>query len=131
MTPRTVKADAAKKQGRLDAAKQFTLAAEIVHEFVDDAEEDLTNAYVTLCVHAGIAAADVICAARLGEYARGDIHNEAVGLLAKADKAAAKDLDVLLGLKTMAGYGTTTIRGDRVKRATRAMSALMEAAKSA
>lgn len=45
-------------------ALQFYEAAEMVRELADDAE-DVTNAYVTLCVHAGIAAADVRCAAAL------------------------------------------------------------------
>ncbi len=129
MTPRTVRADAAAKAGRMTVALQFYEAAEIVREVAYDAE-DVTNAYVTLCVHAGIAAADVRCAAALGEYARGESHVDAVALLAKVDQAAAKHLDALLKLKTVAGYGTTSISADRVRRATRAMEALVESARA-
>jgi len=110
-------------------AWQFYEAAEMVRELADDAE-DVTNAYVTLCVHAGIAAADVRCAAALGEYARGESHVDAVGLLARVDKAAATHLDALLKLKTVAGYGTTTLSADRVRRATRAMEFLVESARA-
>lgn len=56
------------RAGRLENAKQFLRAAELVKEFSD--EDEIADAYVTLCVHAGIAAADVICCARLGRYAR-------------------------------------------------------------
>jgi len=35
-----------------------------------DEHEDVADAYVTLCVHAGIAASDVICCATLVETAR-------------------------------------------------------------
>lgn len=128
MTPRTVRADAAAKAGRMSVALQFASAAEMVRALADD-HEDLTSAYVTLCVHAGIAASDVLCAARLGIYARGDNHVEAVALLAQVDKPSSRHLDALLALKTVAGYGTTTISADRVRRATRAMEALVEAAR--
>ncbi len=129
MTRRTVRANAAAKAGRMAIALQFYEAAELVRELADDAE-DVTNAYVTLCVHAGIAAADVRCAAALGEYARGENHVEAVGLLARVDKTAANHLDALLKLKTVAGYGTTTISAERVRRATRAMEFLVESARA-
>lgn len=109
-------------------ALQFYEAAELVRELADDAE-DVTNAYVTLCVHAGIAAADVRCAAARGEYARGDNHVEAVDHRGKVDKVAARHLEALLKLKTVAGYGTTTISADRVRRATRAMEFLVESAR--
>lgn len=42
-----------------------------------DEAADVSDAYVTLLVHAGIAAADVICCQRLGEHALGDSHAEA------------------------------------------------------
>ncbi len=129
MTTRTVRADAVARAGRMAIALQFYEAAAVLRELADE-EEDVTNAYVTLCVHAGNAAGDVRCAAALGEYARGESHVEAVSLLAKVDRAAAKHLDALLKLKTVAGYGTTTIRADRVRRATRAMEYLVESARA-
>ena len=110
-------------------AEQFASAASAVQELADEAA-DVADAYATLCIHAGIAAADVICAARLGEHARGENHADAVTLLATVDKGAAAHLRALLGMKTLAGYSHTPISGDRARRAGRAMDALMESARS-
>ena len=55
----------------------------MIETLVDDG--DLADAYVTLCVHAGIAAADVICCTALGKHATGDDHNHAVALLRQVD----------------------------------------------
>jgi hypothetical protein len=129
VTRRTVKADAAVRRGRMAKAEQFAGAALSVQELADDSA-DVADAYVTLCVHAGIAAADAICAARLGEHARGENHDDAVALLATVDKGAATHLRALLGMKTLAGYSHTPISGDRARRAGRAMDSLMEAARA-
>src|SRR6266567_5766674 len=59
------------RRGRLRKAEQFADAANLIQEYVDTDDDD-ADAYVTLCVHAGIAASDVICCARLGEHAKGD-----------------------------------------------------------
>ncbi|OLZ50496.1 hypothetical protein BS329_18870 [Amycolatopsis coloradensis] len=56
-------------------AGQFIEAADMVRELADE-HEDVADADVTLCVHAGIAASDVICRARLGEHAQGENHDE-------------------------------------------------------
>jgi hypothetical protein len=53
---------------------------------------------VTLCVHAGIAAADVLCFAKLGVHHDGDNHDQAIALVAKVDKVAAKNLKLLLAM---------------------------------
>jgi hypothetical protein len=55
-----------------------------------DEAADVADAYVTLLVHAGIAASDVICCARLGEHAQGDNHVEAVALLAPLTPTAQR-----------------------------------------
>lgn len=130
MTPRTVRADDAVRRGRLLKAERFAAAAQTVDALADDAG-DVADAYVTLCVHAGVAAADAICAARLGEHARGEHHEEAVALLASADRAAAAHLRSLLGMKTLAGYSHTPISAERARRAGRAASALLDAARAA
>jgi len=57
VTRRTVKADAAVRRGRMAKAEQFAGAALSIQELADDSA-DVADAYVTLCVHAGIAAAD-------------------------------------------------------------------------
>lgn len=130
MTPRTIRADDAMRRGRLAKAEQFADAAVAVDLLAEEAA-DIADAYVTLCVHAGIAAADVICAARLGEFSRGENHDEAVALLATVDKALAAHLHALLAMKTLAGYSHTPVSGDRARRAGRAMAALLEAARAA
>jgi len=103
-------------------------AASLVRDFADD-DEDIADAYTTLCIHAGVAASDVICCTYLGEHAQGENHNEAITLLAKADKDASKHLGVLLGLKTKSGYSHTSVTAEEVKRAGRAAEALVERAR--
>jgi hypothetical protein len=111
------------RKGRLDKAKQFGATAELIE--VDDA---LVDAYVTNCVHAGIAAADVLCCARLGEHAVGQDHHEAVALLRKVDARLAKDLSTLLAMKTSAGYSDVPVTGTKKKQTGRAMARLLDAA---
>lgn len=129
MTRRTVKADAAVRLGRMAKAEQFASAALVIQELADESA-DVADAYVTLFVHAGVAAADTICAASLGEHARGESHDEAVALLAIVDKNSAAHLRALLGMKTLAGYSHTPISEDRARRAGRAMDALMETSRA-
>lgn len=124
---RTTKADASMKAGRLAKARQFADVAHDVLALADEAE-DVADAFVTLAVHSGIASSDVICAARLGEFARGDNHNEAVDLLSKADKHSAKHLRTLLGMKTFAGYSYSPVSSTDRVRAERAMDALLTVA---
>jgi hypothetical protein len=124
---RTVRCSDAARAGRLAKAQQFWSAAQTIETFADD-ETTIADAYTTLAVHAGIAAADVICCARLGEHARGDDHDAAVALLAMADRARAKDLATLLRMKTRSGYGhEPTSRSDR-QRAQRAAARLVQGA---
>lgn len=119
---------AATKAGRLAKARQFHLAADTIATLIDD--QDVADAYVTLCVHAGIAAADVICCARLGQYHQGDDHQAAVALVTKVDKTAAKNLKTLLDMKTRSGYSATLAPKTDQKRAGRAAAALMQAAEA-
>lgn len=112
MTGRTTRADESVRRGRMAKAEQFAAAAELVHGLADEAA-DVADAYVTLCVHAGIAAADVICAARLGVHARGENHQEAVTLLATADRAASRHLDALLGAPPRAPPNPVGVPEDR------------------
>jgi hypothetical protein len=117
------------REGRLGKAKQFAAVARDVADLGEEARE-IADAYVTLLVHAGIAAADVICCARLGEYAQGSSHNEAVALLKKADPDSARHLETLLKMKTRAGYGHTPASPDDLKRAQRAGDALLKTARA-
>jgi hypothetical protein len=105
------------RRGRL-AKAGFLHAAEDV-SLLDDSGQ-LRDAVVTLYVHAGIAAADVICCSRLGLHATGDNHAEAVALLKRAGAASHRHLATLLGLKTKAGYSHTPASAADVKKAARA-----------
>jgi hypothetical protein len=116
--------------GRLAKARQFAQAAATVNLLAEDGD-DVRDAVVTLAVHAGIAAADSICCARLGAMARGEHHDQGISWLERADKEAAKHLRVLLGLKTRAGYSHASITEREAKRALRAMEHLLAAAQSA
>lgn len=118
----------ADRRGRLAKARQFLDAAELVETLAD--EDDLLDALVTPCVHAGIAAADVICCVRLGEHATGQNHTEAVELLARVDKTTARDLSKLLGMKTRAGYSSTPISAANSRSALRGATRLVAAAGS-
>lgn len=63
------------RAGRLEKAKQFRLAAEIVDGYAAG-DVALLDAYVTLCVQAGIAAADAGDGAarrRLGRFGRDSV----------------------------------------------------------
>jgi hypothetical protein len=116
------------RAGRLVKAQQFHQAADLLSAAADDSE--VVDACVMLSVHAGIAAADVICCAKLGEHHRGDDHHGAVALLGKADKAAAKNLKVLLDLKSRSGYGAALTSTTDRKRAGRAAAALVRSAET-
>lgn len=127
---RTQPCTAGIRQGRLRKAEQFLTAADLVRDLADE-DVDVADAFATLCVHAGIAASDVICCIRLGEHAQGENHSETVALLKTADKAAAKHLSALLALKTKSGYSHNPISAAESRRAGRAAEALVEAARRA
>jgi hypothetical protein len=97
----------------------------------DHADEgaDAADVVVTLCVHAGIAASDAICCARLGQHAKGDDHGEAVVLLGKADSGSAKHLRLLLSMKTKAEYSHSSVTASDRTRAVSAAEALTETAR--
>ena len=124
----TKRCSASVRAGRMAKARQFLVAAETVATVIDD--QEIADAFVTLCVHAGIAAADVICCARLGMFHSGESHNEAVALLGSVDKSAARQLKALLDMKTRSGYGPVLTSAADQKRAGRAAAALVAAASS-
>jgi hypothetical protein len=131
MTERARPCDEATIAGRLRKAEQFLDAAETIRDFAAD-EHDVGDAYVTLCVHAGVAASDVICCIALRRYAQGDDHNEAIALLSRVrpDGAdLAKSLRPLLGMKARAGYSHKPVIADDRKRAQRHAARLVQAAR--
>ncbi|MBB5787573.1 hypothetical protein [Jiangella mangrovi] len=110
-------------------AEGFLQAADDI-DLLDDGEQ-LRDSVVTLYVHAGIAASDVICCARLGQHPIGDNHAEAIGLLKTADSGSSRHLAVLLSMKTKAGYSHLGASAADVKKAARAAAQLVESARSA
>ena len=116
------------RNGRLAKAEQFASAAELIDELADG-DQDLCDAYVTLCVHAGIAAADVLCCAKLGRHATGENHDEAKRLVSLVDPGAVQALGTLLGMKTKAGYSALRMTATDRRRASRAAEALLTAAR--
>ena len=108
-------------------ARQFSDAATLISELASD-DSNLGDAYITLCVHAGIAAADVICCSRLGVHASGQDHAAAAALLDQADAGLGKELRRLLGLKTKAGYSSAPSSVADQKVAGRASTRLIDAA---
>jgi hypothetical protein len=131
MTPRFRKSDEATIEGRLRKAEQFMEGAETIRDLADD-ERDVGDAYVTLCIHAGIAAADVVCSIALGEHAQGDDHNAAVSHLSKVrpdGQDLGDSLRALLTMKTRAGYSHERVSASDRKRAGRAAERLLTAAR--
>ncbi len=119
-------------RGRLRKAAQFAEAAAMIDDWTENRPTDLADAYVTLCAHAAIAAADVVCCRELGEHALGESHQEAVGLLRTVSRDGprlAGSLSTILGMKTRVGYGHQSVSNTDRLRAGRAMSHLVEAAR--
>lgn len=131
MSPRTKTCTEAIKVGRMRKAEQFSDAAETIREFAED-EADVGDAYVTLLIHAGIAAADVICCEELGEHAQGESHTDAVELLRRVrpdGNDLANALASLFGAKTRAGYGHQPVNRETRVRSMRAVEKLLQAAR--
>jgi hypothetical protein len=104
MSARTHECDENTANGRLRKAEQFLEAAELIRGLTDD-EAEVGDAYATLCVHAGIAAADTLCCIALGRHATGEDHNAAVQLLSSVTPPGGelgKSLRTLLAMKTRA-----------------------------
>ncbi|HVS29368.1 MAG TPA: hypothetical protein VHE14_07430 [Solirubrobacteraceae bacterium] len=131
MTLRKKNCDEVVKDGRFRKAIQFLSAAETIRELADR-EDEIGDAYVTLCVHAGIAAADVICCHALGYHVQGQDHGSAIAELSRVQpdgRELGHALRVLLSNKTRAEYGEYAISADQRKRAGRAAERLVEAAR--
>ena len=113
--------------GRLRKAQQFARAFAIIMDVVDQPDE-VADACATLAVHAGIAAADVVCCRSLGHHHHGGAHVGAVSMLAQVDPHLARHLRVLLDAKTLSGYGHDSLTLAGLRRCERAMAALIRAA---
>ncbi|BBX82169.1 hypothetical protein [Mycolicibacterium aubagnense] len=125
--PRTTPSTPAVVKGRLANAIEFLEAAEKVLEH----NEAATSASGVLFVDAGIAASDVICCVRLGEYSTGSEHQHAVALLTKVEPSFGKDLSMLLKVKNKVNYTHAALSASECKQMHRAATHLVEAAKAA
>lgn len=131
MTARTRPCDRALTRGRLRKAEQFFAQAELIRELADD-DSEAADAYVSLYVLAGIAAADVICCAAMSVHALGESHQEAVQLLRQVRPGGddlARSLSALLGLKTRAGYTGEPVTAEMRRRGRRHAEKLVVAAR--
>jgi len=113
--------------GRRAKALEFWQSARDL-DALADSPDDRTDAYISLCVLAGIAAADVICCKRLGEHSDGENHNEAIAMLARVDRKLSRHLKALLDRKTSSGYRETSSGRADKRAAGRAAQALVDAA---
>lgn len=130
MTTRIRECDERISAGRLRKARQFLDAARTIREFADE-EAEVDDAFVTLCIHAGIAAADTVCCEALGHHAQGDDHNQAISELSKVrpdGEALSNDLRALLQMKPRAEYGPIPVSAEQRKRAWRRAEKLVDAA---
>lgn len=87
------------------------------------------NVCVGLCVLAGIAAGDAICAAALGERYSGTDHVTSAMLLGRVDRSLGDKLKSLIALKPGAHYGNTLLSSRQRTAARRAAQALVDAAR--
>lgn len=123
----TKKCSPKSRAGRLGKANQFLAAAEMITSSIEDS--DLADAFVTLCVHAGIAASDVICCAKLNEHSIGGNHYSAIALLARVDQGNSIHLKTLLDMMGHAGYSDVSVTAEYQESAKLAAQALVNAAK--
>ncbi|MBF0722606.1 hypothetical protein [Sanguibacter inulinus] len=126
MTPRETEASRTEIDGRSSKAEQFQLAAQMVRD-LDEGDGALDDAVVTLCVHAGIAAADVLLVRTTGRYSKGASHADAAVALAKVAREPSRALSTLLRMKTRAGYSAQPVQRAQVVAAERAMDLLIRA----
>jgi hypothetical protein len=88
-------------RGRRQVAEKYLDVANLI----DSEDGAAINVCVGVAVLAGIAAADAICAAALGERYSGQDHEAAAEVLARVDPILGKYPRDLLTLKTTSHYG--------------------------
>lgn len=104
MSPKKVQTRGAQPgegRGRRQVAEKYLEVASLI----DSEDGAAINVCVGVAVLAGIAAADAICAAALGERYSGPDHEVAVEVLSRVDSKLGKQLRDLVTLKTTSHYG--------------------------
>jgi hypothetical protein len=121
-----------RRRQRLRSAESYLDLARTGAALASDSDPYRWSSQATNDVHAGIAAADAICCVTLGEHAQGDDHRQAVDLLRRVTPDGAElanALSALLGVKTLAGYGSSPVPEERATRASRSADRLVTAAR--
>lgn len=115
---------------RLSEAEDLLDAAESIRALAND-EPDVGDAYVTLCVHAGIAAADTICCLRLGYHVASTDRPEVIAELSRVRPDGGQlggALRVLLGMQTRADSAREPANPEQRERARKRAEQLYAAA---
>ncbi len=108
-------------RGRRQVAEKYLEVAGLI----DSEDGTAINVCVGVAVLAGIAAADAICAAALGERYSGPDHDVAVEILSRVDSKLGKQLRDLVTLKTTSHYGFGLLTPSQRKSAVRCATALV------
>lgn len=106
VSQRTASAGLPEARIRLRAAEAYLQVAEPVLD--EQGRDEFLNVSAGLAVLAGVAAADAMCAVRLGQIHRGQDHRGAAALLEQAvphGRALASTFRRLIDLKDEAHYG--------------------------
>ncbi|MDR1187160.1 MAG: hypothetical protein LBK95_06870 [Bifidobacteriaceae bacterium] len=122
---RTSTGGPAEGRRRLTIAQQYLALAEMLE---DDPSDGAINTCVGNCVLAGIAAADAVCCARLGERCSGPDHDQAADVLDRVDQGLGSTLRTLGRLKTKSQYGDDWLTESARKAALRSARALVKEA---
>jgi hypothetical protein len=124
MSPKKVqtrRAQPGEGRGRRQVAEKYLEVASLI----DSEDGTAINVCVGVAVLAGIAAADAICAAALGERYSGPDHEVAVEVLSRVDAKLGKQLRDLVTLKTTSHYGFGLLTPSQRKTAIRCATALV------
>lgn len=112
-------------RGRRRVAEKYLEVANLI----DSEDGAAINVCVGVAVLAGIAAADAVCAAALGERYSGQDHEAAAEVLGRVDAKLGKHLRDLVTLKTTSHYGFGLLSAAQRKTALRSASTLVSEAR--
>ena len=117
----TRRVDPGEGRGRRQVAEKYLEVANLI----DSEDGAAINVCVGVAVLAGIAAADAICAAALGERYSGPDHDTAVEILSRVDSNLGKQLRDLVTLKSISHYGSGLLTASQRKTAVRCATTLV------
>lgn len=112
-------------RGRRQVAEKYLEVANLI----DSEDGTAINVCVGVAVLSGIAAADAISAAALGERSTGQDHADAAEVLGRVDPKLAKQLRDIITLKSASHYGFGLLSPAQRKTALRCATALVAEAR--